>query len=129
MLLFLKVKKKIFRQIAHCKNRKPYFRRLEVFTIKFNNRNFKNLSRHGSLRQKRVQVFETGSVFEATSGKLGLKEKDLKTKESLHIAWGLMGHREEATWLQDKTSKLAMSIVIILMPKGFGNLYNRYCKI
>lgn len=79
----------------------------------------KNLSRHGSLRQKRVQVFETGSVFESTSGKLGLKEKDLKTKESLHIAWGLMGHREDATWLQDKTSKTRDEYRNYFDAKGF----------
>ncbi|MEZ4816223.1 MAG: phenylalanine--tRNA ligase subunit beta [Bdellovibrionota bacterium] len=63
-----------------------------------------NLSRHGSLRQKRVQIFEVGTAFEKTVGTPGLKEKQLKTKESLHFSWGLMGHREEETWLQDKTS-------------------------
>ncbi len=65
---------------------------------------FQNLSRHGGLRQKRVQIFEVGTVFEKTSGQIGLKEKDLKTKESLHVGWGLMGLREDAAWLQDKAS-------------------------
>lgn len=66
----------------------------------------KNLSRHGSLRQKRVQVFEVGTAFEKVTANsfVGLKDKQLKTKESLHVSWGLMGHREDATWLQDKAS-------------------------
>lgn len=74
----------------------------------------KNLSRHGSLRQKRVQIFEVGTSFEKKTSapkevvdkKLAtlLDGKDLKTCESLHVGWGLMGLREEATWMQDKAS-------------------------
>ena len=64
-----------------------------------------NLSKHGSLKQKQVHIFEVGIVFEKSDRKPGLKNMNLKTRESLHLGWGMMGLRENLSWFQDKSSE------------------------